>query len=310
MEQGFWHALDEAERHALRAAARPRQFAERAPLVYQGDQSDHVIIIERGWAKVTSSTEDGHEVVLAVRGPGDLLAESAVLGGRTRSATVTALSPVRALVVPAGRFTGFLDEHPQVWKLVSGTFVQRIEDADRRLQEHVIRRAPQRLAGLLAHLAERSAQHVPPAPDGSIAIGPPLSQGELGSWMDASRETVARSLNSLRRAGLIRTGWRTITVVDLPGLRAMAAGQPTSEPRAQYESSQPLPPPHQLSNAEWRVAKLAAEGLTNRQIAVRLSITMSTVEQHLTRVYRKLNLTSRAEISSALPSLEPGEASP
>ncbi|WP_433462146.1 Crp/Fnr family transcriptional regulator [Spirillospora sp. CA-142024] len=215
----FWAALDSAQRSALRAAARPRTFPVRAPLVYQGDESDHVMIIERGWAKVTSSTEDGHDVVLAVRGPGDLLAESAVLGGRPRAATVTALSPIRALVVPAARFTGFLDAHPAVWMLVTGTFVQRMDDSDRRLTAHVTSRGPQRLAALLADLAERSLHHVPPAADGSIEIGPPLSQEELGSWMDASRETVARALNGLRREGLIRTGWRKITVIDLPRLR-------------------------------------------------------------------------------------------
>ncbi|MFA1541741.1 Crp/Fnr family transcriptional regulator [Actinomadura monticuli] len=215
----FWTALDPAQQSALRDAARPRQFPVKAPLVYQGDESDHVIIIERGWAKVTSSTADGHDVVLAVRGPGDLIAESAVLGGRPRAATVTALSPIRALVVPAARFTGFLDEHPDVWMLVTGTFVQRMDDSDRRLTAHVTSRGPQRLAALLTDLAEMSAHHVPPAPDGSIEIGPPLSQEELGSWMDASRETVARALNGLRREGLIRTGWRRITVVDLPRLR-------------------------------------------------------------------------------------------
>ncbi|GAA4228111.1 Crp/Fnr family transcriptional regulator [Actinomadura meridiana] len=219
---GFWAALDPAQRSALRASGRPRQYPVKTPLVYQGDESDHVIIIERGWAKVTSSTEDGHDVVLAVRGPGDLIAESAVLGGRTRSATVTALSPVRGLVVPAARFTGFLDEHPDVWMLVTGTFVQRLDDSDRRLTAHMSSRGPQRLAALLTDLAELSSQHAPPAPDGSIEIGPPLSQEELGSWMDASRETVARALNGLRRKNLIRTGWRRITVVDLSGLREFA----------------------------------------------------------------------------------------
>ncbi|GGQ27063.1 CRP-like cAMP-binding protein [Actinomadura coerulea] len=218
----FWSALEPAQRTALRDAARPRTFPVKAPLVYQGDESDHVIIIERGWAKVTSATEDGHDVVLAVRGPGDLLAESAVLGGRPRAATVTALSPIRALVVPAARFTGFLDAHPDVWMLVTGTFVQRMDDSDRRLTAHITSRGPERLAALLADLAERSAQHAPPAADGSIEIGPPLSQEELGSWMDASRETVARALSGLRREGLIRTGWRRITVVDLARLRAFA----------------------------------------------------------------------------------------
>ncbi|WP_189958800.1 helix-turn-helix transcriptional regulator [Streptomyces alanosinicus] len=51
-----------------------------------------------------------------------------------------------------------------------------------------------------------------------------------------------------------------------------------------------------LSDAEQRVAALAAEGLTNRGIAARLGVTVSTVEQHLTRVYRKLGVTSRADL--------------
>ncbi|GAA4295963.1 hypothetical protein GCM10023178_68170 [Actinomadura luteofluorescens] len=109
---GFWAALDGPERAALRAAWRARTYQPRTPLWYQGDESDHVIIIESGWAKVTSTGEDGRAVVLAVRGPGDLVCESAVLGGRERSATVQALDHVRALIVPAARFTAFRSPAP------------------------------------------------------------------------------------------------------------------------------------------------------------------------------------------------------
>jgi DNA-binding CsgD family transcriptional regulator len=52
----------------------------------------------------------------------------------------------------------------------------------------------------------------------------------------------------------------------------------------------------QLSDAERRVAMLAAYGYTNGQIANKLYITVSTVEQHLTRAYRKLGVTGRAEL--------------
>lgn len=220
--RGFWDALDDRERAALRQAGRPRTYRQGTPLCYQGDDSDHIIVIESGWAKIVSSSAYGHRVVLAVRGPGDLVCESAVLGRRQRSATVQALDQVRALVVPAARFTAFLDAHPGVWMLVSGTFVRRLDDAGRRLQAHASAQGPRRLALLLAELAELSARHVPPGPDGEITIGPPLSQEELGSWTDASRETVARALAVLRDEGLVRTGRRKITVVDLPGLRAFA----------------------------------------------------------------------------------------
>lgn len=51
-----------------------------------------------------------------------------------------------------------------------------------------------------------------------------------------------------------------------------------------------------LSESERKVAVLAAKGLTNREISAKLFITVSTVEQHLTRVYRKLDITCRQEL--------------
>ncbi len=51
-----------------------------------------------------------------------------------------------------------------------------------------------------------------------------------------------------------------------------------------------------LSESEKKVAVLAACGYTNRDISSRLYITVSTVEQHLTRVYRKLNIDGRQQL--------------
>jgi len=55
-----------------------------------------------------------------------------------------------------------------------------------------------------------------------------------------------------------------------------------------------------LSDAEQRVVDLVVLGHTNRVIAKLLFITVSTVEQHLTRIYRKFKVTCRADLASAL----------
>lgn len=52
----------------------------------------------------------------------------------------------------------------------------------------------------------------------------------------------------------------------------------------------------QLSDSERRVAALAVRGDTNKEIAGKLFITVSTVEQHLTRAYRKLGITRRQDL--------------
>ena len=55
-----------------------------------------------------------------------------------------------------------------------------------------------------------------------------------------------------------------------------------------------------LTPSERRVTELAAGGLTNRQIAQELFVTMATVETHLRHAFRKLDVSSRGQLGAAL----------
>jgi DNA-binding CsgD family transcriptional regulator len=56
----------------------------------------------------------------------------------------------------------------------------------------------------------------------------------------------------------------------------------------------------ELSETERRVAELVAQGLPNKEVAARLFITVRTVETHLSKIYAKLGVRSRAELASRL----------
>nr|AFV71293.1 PyrF1 [Streptomyces rugosporus] len=87
-----------------------------------------------------------------------------------------------------------------------------------------------------------------------------------------------------------------------PGLRVVAE---TLVERARADSPETFRR-SQLTEAEMRVAVLAAQGHKNRQIAAELFITISTVEQHLTSVYRKLKANRRNDLGAALRRIHPG----
>jgi DNA-binding NarL/FixJ family response regulator len=58
--------------------------------------------------------------------------------------------------------------------------------------------------------------------------------------------------------------------------------------------------PYELTDTERRVAELAASGLTNKQIAGQAFLTPKSVEDVMTRVYRKLGIHSRAELGARM----------
>ena len=59
-----------------------------------------------------------------------------------------------------------------------------------------------------------------------------------------------------------------------------------------------------LTAAERRVAEFTASGMTNREVATALFISPKTVEVQLTRIYRKLNVRTRAELARRIDRLE------
>ncbi|GAA3854084.1 helix-turn-helix transcriptional regulator [Streptomyces sedi] len=100
----------------------------------------------------------------------------------------------------------------------------------------------------------------------------------------------ARAVGELAWRGAVRCGAERVARTLLPESSTVGAPEPATLPAwSGWEAAQ-------LSEAEQRVAQLAAAGDTNREISRKLFITISTVEQHLTRVYRKLQLSGRADL--------------
>ncbi|MDX6743431.1 Crp/Fnr family transcriptional regulator [Actinocorallia sp. A-T 12471] len=214
--ENFWSSLEPPAREALLRGGRVRTFPAGTHLLLQGERPDQVLIIKSGWAKVAVGDLEGREVVIAVRGPGELVGETGLLNDSPRTATLTALHPVSALSVTRPRFAAFLNDHPQAWPLIYRTASRRLAQSDGRIVALGSLDGAARLARLMLALAEESG-----TPDEGGVRLPPLSQEELGSCVDASRETVARALRDWRQRGLIRTRWRRIVLLDPEGLRKL-----------------------------------------------------------------------------------------
>lgn len=213
-EGTFASKLTEAELGDLRTRGRRRRFPRAASLFIEGDRSDHVFLVTEGRIKISSITEDGREVVLAIREPGDLLGELSALDGHPRSANAAALDETVGFVVTADAFRSFLEDHPRLALLMLEMMSLRLRDADRKRIEFGAQDTTGRVARRLVELARRFGEES--AAGTRIAL--PLTQQELAAWIGSSREAVSKSLQTLRQRGWIETHRRAITVVDIDAL--------------------------------------------------------------------------------------------
>lgn len=213
----FLARLRRADQEFLLGDCTPRPFPVNAVLFHRGDPSNFAVFLLDGWAKVFTDSVNGHEALLALRGPGDVLGELAAIDGRPRSATVQTLMPVQVAVLSADRLLSRLRQSPDIAIALLGHVADRLRDSDSRRLGFGAHSVPERLAAYLLELVQR---HGTAVADG-IEIAVPLSQRELAGAVGASREAVARCLRILRDRRVVVTRRRRIIVQQPEVLRAM-----------------------------------------------------------------------------------------
>ncbi len=215
---GFWDSLNDRQQAALSARGRESVFGRGEALCIEGDSSTHVYVLLVGWAKVVSATLEGHEIVLALRGPGDVVGELASELDGYRTATVRALVRVRALSVVAERFMAFLDAYPPAARAYRHVIAQRVRETGDNLRDRMESTGAQRLARLMLELGERCGEGT----ERGVTLTVPLSQTDLASWVGVSRATVTRALREWRERNLVSTRLGHTTIIDSAALRRIS----------------------------------------------------------------------------------------
>ncbi|GAA1196038.1 CRP-like cAMP-binding protein [Kitasatospora gansuensis] len=223
----FLAKLPQEQAAHLLGLARQVRYEPGEVILRQGDRDTHVCLLQPvdrdavACAKVTATLENGAEGLLGIRVSGDLVGEQAAIAHGQRSATVTACSAVLVGQVTSERFLAFLAEHPGAWRAVTEVVNDRLNSANRRRLDFAAFDVAGRLSRVLVELVELHGQAV----GTSHTIGVELSQPELGRLIGAGTDAVGRAMHRLKAAGLVRSQYRSVTVLDLAALRGYADDQ-------------------------------------------------------------------------------------
>ena len=107
--------LDKKELQVLSKSCQERKYSAGSTLIKQGDTGVGLYVIVSGHVKTTQAKNpDRAEVDLGTYGPGNVLGEMALLDDLPRSATVTAVDDVTALLLPVWEFRATVRDHPEI----------------------------------------------------------------------------------------------------------------------------------------------------------------------------------------------------
>ncbi len=211
----FLRQLGPDDADALLALARRRRIRRNETILRAGAAGDEVVVVLDGRVKLSAFGPDRREVVIALRGPGELLGEMAALGGQRRTATAVAVDDAEVGFLHADELRDFLHDHPDAALVMIRMLVRRLSEATRDVVDLATRDSVGRIAKRLLELA---TEHGAPT-DSGTRIELSLSQDELARWTGATRETVSRALRLMRQLGWVATDHRTVTVLDPVALR-------------------------------------------------------------------------------------------
>jgi len=163
-----------------------------------GEPSEAIFYIQKGRVKLTVTSKQGKEAVLAILGPGNFFGEACLTGQTVRVATATSMAPCSILRIETREMLRVLQEQ----HALSGLFISYLLSRNMRVEEDLVDQlfnsSEKRLARALLLLAHYGNQGKPER------VVPEVSQQILADMIGTTRSRVSFFMNRFRKLGFIK----------------------------------------------------------------------------------------------------------
>jgi CRP/FNR family transcriptional regulator len=145
---------------ALLGNAKPVKLAADEILFLAGDPGDGCYRLEEGLLKVSMVAPTGAERTLAILGPGSIVGDMAMIDGRTRSASVSALRDCKLSFISRTAFEAIAAKNPEIYKHLLNLLAARLRDTDQIIAAGTFLPVKGRVARALLDLAKAFGNEV------------------------------------------------------------------------------------------------------------------------------------------------------
>ena len=199
----------------LAQLARPRRLHNAERVEHAGGYDTHLWIILSGAVRISTSAAKGGEHVYAVLGPGNYFGLATVIGKGVGTIEARAFGATELAWIDGAALMRLLDDRPPLWRHFGALLSERLMIALMLLRDNTA-------CPLAERLVRRLLVFLPAIEPASGDPVLPMTQADLARMLGTSRSRANAELRRLESDGLVRSGYRGITLLDVPRLRTLA----------------------------------------------------------------------------------------
>jgi CRP/FNR family cyclic AMP-dependent transcriptional regulator len=213
----LFRGLPAATIQQISALSIRRSYSNGAIVFSQADPGDALYGVVTGKVRISASSPSGREMFLNIMEPGDTFGEIALLDGRRRTATASAISPSELIIITRDHFLDLLKREPELVGHVIQLLCDRIRWTSGLAEESALLSVPERLARRLLSLGQLHGHETPNGIELSI------SQEEVARFLGLTRQAVNQYLQDWKIKGWLTLGRGKIVIIDVHALRGVVA---------------------------------------------------------------------------------------
>ncbi len=201
--------LSDEQLHRIAQFVIDRQYRKSQIIFGEGDPGEALFFIKQGKIKLTKTTVDGREQILAIRGTGEIFAEVVLFDGGPYPATAEVIETANIGIIRNQDIDLIIRENVDIAVSLLKIMSKRLRQAQTALKDIALKDVYGRLASTLLRLA---TEHGIPVHEGT-KISLNLTHQDLASMIGTSRESVNRVISEWRREGIIEATRGEITLL-------------------------------------------------------------------------------------------------
>jgi len=202
-----------------------RSVGKKEVVISQGCSGRELFFVMSGHLRVSALSDEGKEISFGVLCPNDFFGELSLLDGRRRSATITAIENCELQVLSYPQYKRLLQDYPhsatQLLTHLAVALADRLRITDRLYLDTVFLEVPARLAKFLLKLSSPTTD----SSSGERLLDIVLSQYEMGTLINASRESVNKQLRDWESSGVIEMNRGRTIIFDTGFLQQKSMGE-------------------------------------------------------------------------------------